>query len=94
MKLYKKTTIYVVRYDKKNTLQDSAPCCNCLNIMIELNIKRIVFSSSNNNIISSDPKNLKINHVSSGEKMIQRYNNNNNNNNTNNKKNKKSKIKK
>jgi deoxycytidylate deaminase len=76
MKLYKKTTVYVVRYDKKNTLQDSAPCCNCLNIMIELNIKRIVFSSSNNNIISSDPKSLKINHVSSGEKMIQRYNKN------------------
>ena len=87
MKLYKKTTVYVVRYDKKNTLQDSAPCCNCLNIMIELNIKRIVFSSSNNNIISSDPKSLKINHVSSGEKMIQRYNKNKED--TNNKKNKK-----
>ena len=64
IKLYKKTILYVVRCDKNNNLQDSAPCFNCLNTMIELNIKRIVYSSSNNVIISDNPKNLKINHLS------------------------------
>ena len=75
MRLYKKTTIYVVRCDKQNNLQESAPCCNCLNTMIQLNIKKIVYSSNNNKIICDNPKNLIKNeeHISSGEKMIRKY---------------------
>ena len=74
MKLYKKTTLYVVRCDKNNNLQDSAPCCNCLNTMIELNIKRIVYSSSDNDILSANPKDLKIDHLSSGERLLRKRN--------------------
>lgn len=71
-KLLKKTTIYVVRCDSKDKLQDSAPCKNCLNTLINLNIKRIVFSSKDNTFISDTPKNLdiKINHTSAGNKFL------------------------
>ena len=68
--MYKKTTVYVVRCDNKNNLQDSAPCQNCLKMLIELNIKRIVFSSKNDTFISSDPKLLSPMHISAGNKFI------------------------
>ncbi len=71
-KLFKKTTIYVVRCDNKNNLQDSSPCYNCLNMIIQLNIKRIVFSSKDNTFISSDPSKLNINHVSAGNKFLKK----------------------
>ena len=66
----KKTTIYVVRCDKNNKLQDSAPCHRCLSTIIELDIKRIAFSSSDNTFISCNPKELKINHISSGNRHL------------------------
>ena len=69
-KLLKKTTIYVVRCDSKNNLQDSAPCQNCLNTIIDLNVKRIVFSSKDNTFISADPKELNIVHESAGNKFL------------------------
>jgi hypothetical protein len=70
---YKKTTLYVVRCNSKNQLVDSAPCNNCLNLILTLKIKRIVFSSNNNNIISIDPRLLQINHVSSGAKFFSNF---------------------
>lgn len=69
-KLYKKTTIYVVRCDKNDKLQDSAPCVHCLETIIELNVKRIVFSSVDNTFISCNPKDLTINHISSGNRHL------------------------
>jgi deoxycytidylate deaminase len=71
-KLYKKTTIYVVRCDNKENLQDSAPCQNCLETIIDLNIKRIVFSSKDNTFISASPKNLEIHHISAGNKFLKK----------------------
>lgn len=79
-KLLKKTTIYVVRCDNKNNLQDSAPCHNCLNTIIDLNIKRIVFSSKDNTFISENPKNIILNHESAGNKFINKEKNKNINN--------------
>ena len=76
-KLLKKTTIYVVRCDNKNNLQDSAPCQNCLNTIIDLNIKRIVFSSKDNTFISENPKNITLNHESAGNKFINKEKNKN-----------------
>ena len=69
-KLFKKTTIYVVRCDSKNKLQDSAPCQNCLNTLIHLNIKRIVFSSKDNTFISINPSDITIKHESAGNKYL------------------------
>jgi len=53
---------------------DSYPCSNCLNLIINLNIKRIVFSSNNNNIISADPRTLVPIHVSAGTKYLKNIN--------------------
>lgn len=71
-KLFKKTTIYVVRCDSKNNLQDSAPCENCLSTIVYLNIKRIVFSSKNNDFVSCAPCDLEISHISAGNKFLEK----------------------
>ena len=43
-------------------------------MIINLNIKRIVFSSNDNNIISADPKTLVPIHVSAGAKYLKNIN--------------------
>tara|TARA_Y100000816_G_C26086712_1_gene573578 strand:+ start:1601 stop:1855 length:255 start_codon:yes stop_codon:yes gene_type:complete len=74
-----------VRCDNKNNLQDSAPCERCLETIIYLDIKRIVFSSRNNTFISANPCELTINHISAGSKFLtKRLKNNNTNNKENN----------
>ena len=80
-----------MRCDNNSKLQDSAPCQNCLTTILELNIKRIVFSYKDNTFISCDPKELTINHISAGNNFIKRLETNNKNKK---KKNKKSKTKK
>jgi deoxycytidylate deaminase len=72
----------VVRCDNNSKLQDSAPCQNCLSTILELNIKRIVFSYKDNTFISCNPKELTINHISAGNNFIKRLQINNNNNNS------------
>ena len=74
-----------MRCDNNSKLQDSAPCQNCLTTILELNIKRIVFSYKDNTFISCNPKELTINHISAGNNFIKRLHNNTNNmsNNTN-----------
>tara|TARA_B100000886_G_scaffold252573_1_gene178447 strand:- start:158 stop:445 length:288 start_codon:yes stop_codon:yes gene_type:complete len=69
-KLFKKTTVYVVRCDSQNNFQDSAPCEKCLGTMLDLNIKRVVFSGKNNTFISASPNEITINHISAGNKFI------------------------
>tara|TARA_B100000965_G_scaffold403139_1_gene430587 strand:+ start:2576 stop:2806 length:231 start_codon:yes stop_codon:yes gene_type:complete len=59
-----------VRRDNKENLKDSAPCINCLNTMINLNIKRIVFSSTDDTFISCSPCDLTLEHLSAGEKFL------------------------
>jgi deoxycytidylate deaminase len=69
-----------VRCDNNSKLQDSAPCQNCLTTILELNIKRIVFSYKDNTFISCNPKELTINHISAGNNFIKRLHNNTNTN--------------
>ena len=66
-----------MRCDNNSKLQDSAPCQNCLTTILELNIKRIVFSYKDNTFISCDPKELTINHISAGNNFIKRLHTNN-----------------
>jgi hypothetical protein len=66
-----------VRCDNNSKLQDSAPCQNCLTTILELNIKRIVFSYKDNTFISCNPKELTINHISAGNNFIKRLHNTN-----------------
>ena len=74
-----------MRCDNKNNLLDSSPCINCLATLLDLNIKRIVFSHKDNTFMSCNPKDLTINHISSGANYIKKLNNINNINNINNK---------
>lgn len=71
-KVYKKTTIYVVRCNNKGLLTESAPCNNCLEMMKFLNIKRIVYSKDNDEFVSCKPCDLNINHVSAGAKHLEK----------------------
>ena len=71
-----------MRCDNNSKLQDSAPCQNCLNTILELNIKRIVFSYKDNTFISCNPKELTINHISAGNNFIKRLQTNITTNNT------------
>ena len=66
-----------MRCDNNSKLQDSAPCQNCLNTILDLNIKRIVFSYKDNTFISCNPKELTINHISAGNNFIKRLQTNN-----------------
>ena len=59
-----------MRRDNKENLKDSAPCVNCLNTMINLSIKRIVFSSTDDTFISCSPCDLTLEHLSAGEKFL------------------------
>ena len=63
-----------MRCDNKNNLLDSTPCINCLTTILELNIKRLVFSFKDNTFISCNPKELTINHISSGNNYLKRTN--------------------
>ena len=72
-----------MRCDNNSKLQDSAPCQNCLTTILELNIKRIVFSYKDNTFISCNPKELTINHISAGNNFIKRLHNSTNTNNIN-----------
>ena len=66
-----------MRCDNNLKLQDSAPCQSCLTTLLELNIKRIVFSYKDNTFISCNPKELTINHISAGNNFIKRLQTNN-----------------
>jgi deoxycytidylate deaminase len=76
-----------VRCDNNNNLLDSTPCINCLATLVDLNIKRIVFSHKDNTFMSCNPKDLTINHISSGANYLKKLNKNKNNSKNNNKKN-------
>ena len=72
-----------MRCDNNSKLQDSAPCQNCLTTILDLNIKRIVFSYKDNTFISCNPKELTINHISAGNNFIKRLETNTKTHNTN-----------
>lgn len=61
-----------MRCDNKNNLLDSTPCINCLATLLDLNIKRIVFSHKDNTFMSCNPRDLTINHISAGNNYIKR----------------------
>mgnify|MGYP001197491007 CR=1 FL=1 len=61
-----------MRCDNSNNFVDSAPCENCLSVILTLKIKRIVFSSKDNNIISINPVDLEITHKSAGTKFLEK----------------------
>lgn len=69
-KIFSKTIIYVVRCNSNNEYQDSKPCNMCSKLLINLNIKKIVYSTASDNFHSCPPCELECNHVSAGNKFI------------------------
>ena len=60
----------MVRCDKYGNYNDSTPCCNCLDTIKILNIKRIVYSSGLNTFNSCSPCDIEIDHESAGSKFL------------------------
>ena len=69
-RLFKKTSLYVVRRDSNGLMQDSAPCKDCHKMILHLNIKKIVYSSTDNNIIVCKPCNYVTEHECQGKKLL------------------------
>lgn len=69
-RLFRKTTLYIVRRDTKGCMQDSAPCKDCHATILDLNIKKIVYSSINDNIIVCKPCNYQTEHECQGKKHL------------------------
>ena len=70
MKLFKKTILYTVREDAQGNFQDSSPCTDCLRVIKQLNIKKMVFSSKNNEVEIHKPNNYNTNHISHGNRHL------------------------
>ena len=62
--------MYIVRIDKEDELRESGPCIDCLSIIIELGIKRIVYSSGANKISAINPKYYKTEHYTLGRRFL------------------------
>ena len=45
-KIFRKTTLYIVRTDGNGNFRNSAPCKDCFEMIIKLNIKKMVFSTN------------------------------------------------
>ena len=56
----------VVRLSKEGKLRNSRPCNNCLQMMIKYNIKKIIYSTDDEQIIVQRPKDMEQSHQSSG----------------------------
>ena len=62
--------LYVVRIDKMNNLKDSRPCRNCYNIIRGLGIKKIIYSTDNNDYDSCKTNKYKPENTSLGYNFI------------------------
>ena len=62
--------LYVARIDKMNNLKDSRPCINCYNVIRTLGIKKIVYSTDDNDYEFSKTLDYKPENVSLGYSYI------------------------
>jgi len=62
--------LYIARIDKSCELRESGPCADCLSIIKELGIKRVVYSSGHNEISACHPDNYKVQHQTVGRRFL------------------------
>ena len=67
--MFKKITLYIVRTDSEGNCKNSAPCLNCFNVICQLNIKRMIFSTDTD-FISYKPADYNTTHVSHGNRFL------------------------
>ncbi len=58
--------IVVVRFGRDGTLKNSRPCNHCLDIMEKYRIKKIIYSTDDNTVLTEKPENMERIHISSG----------------------------
>lgn len=61
--------ILVVRVDIDGNLRNSRPCNHCIRSMIHYNIRKVMYSDDNGNIIVEDPTKMDQSHISNGNKF-------------------------
>ena len=74
--MYKKTSLYVVRCNSNGTYRDSAPCQDCMVVIKNLNIKKIIYSCNNNNFKICKPTDYIPMHCSQGRNYLNKTNSN------------------
>lgn len=70
VKKFKKITIYITRIDKTNNCKESGPCIDCLAVIKKLKIKRIIYSTSNDQFIVCKPAKYMMLYEASGRRFI------------------------
>ena len=63
--------LYIARIDRLNNLKDSRPCKNCYNIIRGLGIKKIIYSTDNNDYNSFKTNKYKPENISLGYSFIE-----------------------
>ena len=69
-KLFKKTTLYVVRTDINGNYRNSAPCKNCYSVINNLGIKRIIFSTEHEDFTMVKTSEYYTEHISNGNRYL------------------------
>ena len=73
--LFKKTTLYIARTGNNGEFRDSGPCADCLSVIKSLNLKKIVYSCSDNTLVVCKPSEYTPVHHTFGRKHIERISN-------------------
>ena len=68
-KIMKKTTLYISRCSTMHASTDSAPCMDCLKMIKQLNVKKMVFNL-NENYYVTNPKNYYSEHKTMGRQRL------------------------
>ena len=69
-KVFKKSTLYVVRTDTNGNYRNSAPCKNCYSVINELGIKRIIFSADEEKFTIVKTSAYNTEHISNGNRYL------------------------
>jgi tRNA(Arg) A34 adenosine deaminase TadA len=73
--LFKKTTLYIARAGNNGEFRDSGPCAACLSIIKTLNLKKIVYSCSENTLVVCKPSEYTPVHHTFGRRHIEKISN-------------------
>ena len=73
--LFKKTTLYIARAGNNGEFRDSGPCADCLSMIKTLNLKKIVYSCSENTLVVCKPSEYTPVHHTFGRKHIEKISN-------------------
>ena len=69
-KVFKKSTLYVVRTDVNGNYRNSAPCKNCYSVINDLGIKRIIFSADEDKFTIVKTCEYNTEHISNGNRYL------------------------